>query len=236
MRMSAKTSSIHTGFEPRITKEMIGVSETSPGESKDREKEHLPLSFSEWWRWGPVLIYPQCEKDRWQLLQLPQKRSCFLPSPGGSSLLDGLSKISVFSSRWCFAGLFRFPQLNLSIKPFSTNIITEMFRDSTHWGTILVCSIFILLSVLWKTWKIHERLSWFCFLPDQTKTYNIIVPHFLAYKFPFKFLQQLPLHLLYHILVFHLWFKALHSTSASCVSPPFLIASLPLAVLFSHCS
>lgn len=49
MRMSAKTSSIYTGFEPRITKEMIGVSETSPEESKDRGKEHLPWGFfSEW--------------------------------------------------------------------------------------------------------------------------------------------------------------------------------------------
>lgn len=42
MRMSAKSSS--TGFEPILTKEMIEVREASPGECKDRKREHLPYS------------------------------------------------------------------------------------------------------------------------------------------------------------------------------------------------
>lgn len=72
---------------------------------------------------------------------------------------------SVFSSRWSFAGLFRFPQLNLSIKLFSINIIAEMFKDPTQWGTTSACCIFISLSVLWKTgntWKIilNRLPSW----------------------------------------------------------------------------
>lgn len=79
-------------------------------------------------------------------------------------------------------------------------------------------SVLHFYSMLWNTRKIPEKLSRLCFLPGEIKRYYIIFPHFLAYKFPFKFLQWLPLHLLYRILVFHLYFKAPHSTSPSCVS------------------
>lgn len=98
MRTSAKTSSVYTGFEPSITKEMIEVREASPGDSKDRKREYLPWgSFNEWWRWGPVLIHPQREEDRRQLATAPSKTvRCFLPFPVVSSSLDGLSKICLF--------------------------------------------------------------------------------------------------------------------------------------------
>lgn len=220
MRMSAKTMPTYTGFEPSITKNMIEVREVCPGECEDRKREHLPWgSFSEWWRWALVLIYPQHEEYRWQLATTPSKTvRYFLPSPIVSSLLGGHSKISVFSSRWHFAGLFRFPQPKPSTKPFSSNIITVALKGPAQWGATLGCCIFILLSALWNTRKIPEKLSSICFLPGEIKRYYIIFPHFLAYKFPFKFLQWLPLHLLYRILVFHLYFKAPHSTSPSCVS------------------
>lgn len=123
MRMSAKTMSTYTGFEPSITKEMIEVREACPGECKDRKREHLPWgSFCEWWRWVLVLIYPQHEECRWQLAATPSKTvRCFLPSPLVASLVEWHSKISVFSSRWHFAGLIRFPQAKPSIKPFSSS-------------------------------------------------------------------------------------------------------------------
>lgn len=220
MRMSAKTMSTYTDFEPSITKNMIEVREACPGECKDRKREHLPWgSFYEWWRWALVLIYPQHEEYRWQLATTHSKTlRCFLPSPILSSLREGRSKISVVSSRWHFAGLFRFPEPKPSIKPFSSSFGHSCSWGPTQWGTALVCCIFILLSVLWNTRKIPEKLSWICFLPGEVKRYYITFPHFLAYEFPFKFLQWLPFHLLYHILVFHLYFKAPHSTSLSCVS------------------
>jgi len=45
MRMSAKTVSTYTGFEPSITKEMAEIREASLGESKDWKRKHLPLGY-----------------------------------------------------------------------------------------------------------------------------------------------------------------------------------------------
>lgn len=48
MRMSAKSSSTYTGFEPIFTKEMIEVREACPGECKDRKSIfHTALLMSD---------------------------------------------------------------------------------------------------------------------------------------------------------------------------------------------
>lgn len=86
--------------------------------------------------------------------------------------------------------------------------------------------IFIFLAALWKTWKIPGKLSFICLFPEKTKSYYLIFFHFSAHKFPFKFLQWLPLHL---FLCYHIS-SSLQGTYQSFLCQPSFPHSEPPAV------